>query len=277
MVFCVGIYFYPWPLDETGTAPGSRLAIEFLTGYLIEKALSVDNLFVFLVIFSYFKVPSMLQHRVLYWGVLGAMIMRAFFIVTGTALLQQFSFLIFVFAGFLLLTGLKMLFSGDAEPHPERNPLVRLFQRTVPSITEYRGTRFFVRENGRIFATPLLVVLITVELTDLLFAVDSIPAAFGITNDPFIVYTSNIFAILGLRALFFLLADMMNKFHYLKIGLALVLIFVGAKMVLDATHIYKIPIFISLGVVAFLLLISVTVSLCWPPAPKSDTVSDSGS
>jgi len=264
LLFCVGIAFYPWPLDEAGKPQGARLATEFLTGYLIEKALSVDNLFVFLVIFSFFKVPPELQHRVLFWGILGALIMRAIFIVLGAILLQQVSWVIYVFAGFLLITGIKMLFSGDEEPHPERNPLVKLFMRTVPSVPEFRGTRFFVSENGRWLATPLLLVLFTVELTDVIFAVDSIPAIFGITNDPFIVYTSNIFAILGLRALFFLLSSMMGKFHYLKIGLALVLVFVGAKMILHKADIYHMPIFISLGVVALLLVLSVVASLIWP-------------
>ncbi|HYF49553.1 MAG TPA: TerC family protein [Planctomycetota bacterium] len=270
LLFCIGIVFYPWgPHPVTGKPQGMRLATEFLTGYLIEKALSVDNLFVFLVIFSYFKVPAELQHRVLFWGILGALIMRAIFIVAGALLIQQFSWVIYIFAAFLLITGLKMLFAGDEEPHPERNPLVRLFQRTIPSVPEYRGTRFFVTEAGRWFATPLLMVLITVEITDLIFAVDSIPAIFGITQDPFIVYTSNIFAILGLRALFFLLSSMMGKFHYLKIGLALVLVFVGAKMILHKAHIYEMPIFISLGVVAALLALSVVASLIWPEPEKA--------
>jgi len=265
LIFCVGIYFYPWPVVEGAKPPGPRLALEFFTGYLIEKALSVDNLFVFLIIFSYFKVPASLQHRVLFWGILGAMVMRAVFIVLGAALIQQFHWVIYVFGAFLVITGVKMLFSGDDEPHPERNPIVRLFQKFVPSIPEYRGSSFFVMEAGKRFATPLLLVLITVEITDLIFAVDSIPAIFGITSDPFIVYTSNIFAILGLRALFFMLAGMMGKFHYLKVGLALVLAFVGVKMLIESW--YKIPIVLSLGIVASLLAVSVVASLIWP-APE---------
>jgi tellurite resistance protein TerC len=265
VIFCTGIYLYPWPLDQHGNEQGTRLATEFLTGYLIEEALSVDNLFVILVIFTYFKVPSEFQHRVLFWGILGAMVMRAVFIISGTVLLQNFHhYVIYLFAALLIITGIKMLFSGDEAPHPEKNILVRMFQRTVPSTPEYRGTKFFVREAGRLLATPLLLVLFTVEITDLIFAVDSIPAIFGITDDPFIVYTSNIFAILGLRSMFFLLANMIGKFHYLKIGLALVLVFVGSKMVLEEHEIYKVPIFVSLGVVAALLLVTVCASLIWP-------------
>ncbi len=277
LLFCVGIYFY---FGDRGPV----LALEFLTGYVVEKALSVDNLFVFLVIFAYFRVPAALQHRVLFWGILGALIMRAIFIVLGAVLIKEFSWILFVFGGFLLLTGLKMLFSGsDDQVHPERNPVVRLFQRFVPMVGQYHGSRFFVTENARRYATPLLLVLVTVEATDVVFAVDSIPAVFGITTDPFIVYTSNIFAILGLRALFFMLAGMMGKFHYLKIGLSLVLIFVGAKMLLDRADIFHMPILLSLGVIAGLLALSVTASLLWPapeplpqPPPEGATPQPAG-
>ena len=258
LLFNLGVYF----------RFGPERALEFLTGYLIEKALSVDNLFVFLVIFTYFCVPPVLRHTVLFWGILGALIMRAVFIVAGAALLQQFHWVIFIFGGFLVWTGYKLLRESEAEVHPERNPAFKLFGRVVRSVNEYRGPRFLVRENGLLYATPLLMVLIVVETTDIVFAVDSIPAVFAVTTDPFIVYTSNIFAILGLRALFFLLAGMMDRFYYLKVGLGLVLIFVGFKMLI--VDIYKLPIAVSLLVVALLLAGSVVVSLLYPPtAPAS--------
>jgi tellurite resistance protein TerC len=254
--FGVGIYLW------SGTDP----ALEYFTGYLIEKALSVDNLFVFLVIFSYFAVPPALQHRVLFWGILGAMVMRAIFIFAGAALIQQFHWLLYVFGAFLLLTGVKLFLHRDEEVHPERNPLFRWFQRVIPTTSDYRGAHFTVIEHGRRIATPLLIVLLAVEASDILFAVDSVPAIFGVTEDPFIVYTSNIFAILGLRALFFVLAGAMQKFHYLKTGLALVLVFIGAKMLLAT--VYHVPVAASLGVVASLLAGSVVVSLLRPPPPS---------
>lgn len=247
--FNVGVYYWF----------GSRVALEFLTGYLIEKALSVDNVFVFLVIFSYFAVPAAYQHKVLFYGILGALVMRAVFIVAGATLLATFHWTIYVFGGALLLLGLKMLFQRDTEVHPERNPLFRLFHRLVPATDGYRGPRFVVWENGRWLATPLLLVLIAVETTDVVFAVDSIPAIFAITRDPFIVYTSNIFAILGLRALFFLLAGTISNLRYLKTGLALVLCFVGVKML--ASDVYKVPITASLAVVASLIGGAVVASL----------------
>ena len=243
---------------------GSERALEFLTGYVIEKALSVDNLFVFLIIFSYFAVPAVLQHRVLFWGILGALVMRAFFIVLGAALLQAFHWIIYLFGGFLVITGIKLLLQRDSEAHPERNIILRVFRRLVPLTREYHGTRFYVKEDGRWRATPLLMVLVVVEATDVVFAVDSIPAIFAITKDPFIVYTSNIFAILGLRSLFFLLAGMMGRFHYLKVGLALVLVFIGTKMLLEV--VYKIPILVSLCVIVMLLAGSVVISLLRPRA-----------
>src|ERR1043166_613903 len=240
---------------------GATRGLEFLTGYLIEKALAVDNIFVFAVIFSYFAVPVAYQHRVLFWGILGALVLRAIFIVLGAALLQKFHWVIYLFGAFLILTGIKLLLQGDDEIHPERNPVFRLFKRMVRSVSEYHDGRFFVSKNGKRYATPLLLVLVSVEVTDVIFALDSIPAIFAVTSDPFIVYTSNIFAILGLRSLYFLLAGVMHKFEYLKIGLALVLAFVGTKMVL--ADIYKIPISVSLGVVAALIVGSMILSLLW--------------
>ncbi|MBA3976385.1 MAG: hypothetical protein C0504_19430 [Candidatus Solibacter sp.] len=253
LVFNAGVY--RWFGPERG--------LEFFTGYLIEKALSVDNIFVFIVIFSYFKVPAAYQHRVLFWGIVGALIMRAVFILLGAALLQQFHWVIYVFGAFLIFTGVKMV-GGATESHPERNPVFRLFHRLVPSVKTYQGSRFIVTEAGKRYATPLLLVLVCVETTDIVFAVDSIPAIFAITRDPFIVYTSNIFAILGLRALYFVLAGVMGQFHFLRVGLALVLVFVGFKMVL--TDIYKVPIGASLAVVASLIAGSVALSLLRPPA-----------
>jgi tellurite resistance protein TerC len=249
VLFGLGVYF----------VRGGEKALEFLTGYVIEWSLSVDNLFVFLVIFSYFAVPPIYQHRVLFWGILGALVMRAIFIAVGAALLSAFHWMIYVFGGFLVFTGIKLLFAGDEKIEPEKNPAVRLLRRFMPITAEYHGQRFFVRINGRRWATPLLLVLVVVETTDVIFAVDSIPAIFAITLDPFIVYTSNVFAILGLRALFFLLAGIMEMFRYLKVGLAFVLCFVGVKMVI--VDFYKIPIGISLGVVAGILALSILASL----------------
>jgi tellurite resistance protein TerC len=248
---------------------GAQRALEFLTGYLIEKALSVDNIFVFVVIFSFFAVPAAYQHRVLFWGILGALLMRAFFILAGAALLQLFHWVVYVFGGFLVITGVKLLLYQGHEIHPQRNPIYRLFRRLVPAVSGYRGARFTVVEHGRRYATPLLAVLVVVEATDIVFAVDSIPAIFAVTTDPFIVYTSNIFAILGLRALYFLLAAVIDRFHYLKLGLAFVLCFVGVKMLI--ADLYKIPIAASLAVVASLLAGSVVASLLRPrpePLPR---------
>lgn len=243
---------------------GTQVALEFLTGYVIEKALSVDNLFVFLVVFSYFRVPAAQQHRVLFWGVFGALVLRAIFIVLGAALLQRFHFIFYIFGAFLVYTGIKLLVQRDEHVEPENNPMLKLVRRFVPMVPEYRGGRFSVVEGGRRYGTPLLMVLVVVEATDVVFAVDSIPAIFAITSDPFIVYTSNIFAILGLRALYFVLAGMMNKFHYLKVGLGLVLAFVGVKMLI--MDFYKLPVAVSLGVVLGLLAASIATSLLLPPA-----------
>ena len=230
---------------------GSERGLEFLTGYLIEKALAVDNIFVILLVFATFAVPRVYQHRVLFWGILGALVMRAAFIFAGAALLERFHWVMYVFGGFLVVTGIKLFVQNEAEIHPERNPLFRLFTRLVPSVSDYHGSRFTVRKDGRLHATPLLLVLVCIEATDLVFAVDSIPAIFAVTKDPFIVYTSNIFAILGLRSMFFLLAGVMDRFHYLKVGLAMVLVFVGGKMLL--LDVYHVPIGISLAVIGLIL------------------------
>jgi tellurite resistance protein TerC len=230
---------------------GRERGLEFLAGYLIEKALAVDNIFVFLLVFATFGVAREHHHRILFWGIVGALVMRAGFIFAGVALLERFHWVMYVFGAFLVLTAGKLLVQNEAELHPERNPLFRLFTRLVPSVPTYHGSRFTVVRNGRRHATPLLLVLVCIEATDVVFAVDSIPAIFAVTRDPFIVYTSNIFAILGLRAMFFLLAGVMDRFHYLKIGLALVLGFVGAKMLL--ADVWKVPIGVSLGVIGALL------------------------
>ncbi len=249
LLFNLGIYFL-W---------GSEKAMEFLAGYLIEKSLSVDNIFVFIMIFSYFAVPPMYQHRILFWGILGALVMRAIFIAAGAALLSAFHWIIYIFGGFLIITGIKMFFAGDEKIEPEKNPAVVLLRRWMPITNDYQGQRFFVRTDGRLWATPLFVVLLVIETTDVIFAVDSIPAIFAITLDPFIVYTSNIFAILGLRALYFLLAGILEMFRYLKVGLSFVLCFVGIKMMI--VDFYKIPIAVSLAVVSGILVISILASL----------------
>ena len=241
---------------------GSARGLEFLTGYLIEKALAVDNIFIFAVIFSYFSVPPAYQHRVLFWGVLGALVLRALFIFAGAALLQSFHGIMYLFGAFLVFTGVKLLLQKDTEIHPERNPLFRMFKSMIRSVAAYDGARFLVRRNGTWFATPLFLVLVSVEVTDVIFAVDSIPAIFAVTSDPFIVFTSNIFAILGLRSMYFLLAGVIDKFHYLRLGLALVLVFVGVKMIL--MDIYKIPIASSLALVAAIIGGSILLSLLRP-------------
>lgn len=239
---------------------GPEKALEFFTGYVIEKSLSVDNVFVFALLFSYFSVPREYQHKVLFWGILGALIMRATMIGLGAILITKFAWIIYIFGAFLILTGLKMIFKKDEELHPEQNPIVRWFKRVFPVTKEYRGDHLFVREKGILFATPLFVVLLCVEVTDVIFAVDSIPAIFAVTKDPFIVYTSNVFAILGLRSLYFALAGMMHKFHYLKLGLGFVLVFVGIKMLLAHTT-YKLDTLLSLAVVGLILATSVVASL----------------
>lgn len=241
---------------------GRHAALEFLTGYLIEESLSIDNIFVFLLIFSYFSVPAALQRKVLFWGILGAIVLRAVFIISGLALIHKFHGVLYVFGGLLILTGVKMALEKDKRIQPERNPLLKLFRRWIPVTEGYEGSRFFVKKAGKYFATPLVVVLLMVETTDLIFAVDSIPAIFSVTLDPFIVYTSNIFAILGLRALYFTLAGMIKRFHCLNYGLSVVLVFVGIKMLI--ADFYPIPIGIALGVVAGVLVFSVFLSLILP-------------
>ena len=230
---------------------GPDRALEFATGYVIEKALAIDNLFVFLVIFAAFAVPTALQHRVLFWGILGALVMRAGFILAGGALLQRFHWLLYIFGALLLFTGAKLLWQRNQEESPAENRIVRLVRRIFPVSKGYHGARFTVLEDGKRRATPLLLALVTVELSDVVFAVDSIPAVYAVTEDPFIVFTSNIFAILGLRSLFSLLARVIERFHLLKVGLALVLVFVGAKMV--AAGVIKVPIVVSLLVIAAIL------------------------
>lgn len=237
-------------------------ALEFLTGYLIEKSLSVDNLFVFLVIFSYFCVPATYQHKVLVWGILGAIVIRALFIIIGVTLIQKLHWMIYIFGAFLILTGVKLILERERQIKPERNLVLRLFRRVFPVTKTFENGKFFIKRNGKYLATPLFVVVLTIETTDIVFAIDSIPAILAITLDPFIVYTSNIFAILGLRALFFALAGIMQFFHYLRYGLSVILIFVGAKMLLS--EFYKIPISIALGVVASILLFCIFLSILFP-------------
>ncbi len=246
---------------------GAERGLEFLTGYLIERALSLDNLFVFLVIFSYFAVPAAYQHRVLFWGIGGAVIFRVIFILAGAALLQAFHWVIYAFGGLLIVTGVKMLRSREQTIHPERNPVVQGLRRIIPLTPEYHGHRFFARANGRWMATPLLLTLATVEATDIIFAVDSIPAIFAVTRDPFIVFTSNIFAILGLRAMYFLLAGVMGRFRYLQVGLGLVLVFVGIKMA--GSDLFEVPIGVSLVIIAGLIGGAVAASLRTPRPPQA--------
>jgi len=248
---------------------GSTRGLEFLTGYLIELSLSVDNLFVFLLIFSYFKVSAKYQHRVLFWGVLGALVMRLTMIFVGAALINRFQWIIYIFGAFLVYTGIRIFSQEEIDLQPEDNPLVRLVTRYVPISRAYEEQKFFTRINGKLTGTLLLLVLIIVEITDLIFAVDSIPAIFAITTNTFIVYTSNVFAILGLRSMYFLLAGVVEKFQYLKMGLAVVLTFIGAKMLIVAVGIH-IPIWISLVFVATVLLSSVAASLLWPKDAEMD-------
>jgi tellurite resistance protein TerC len=238
---------------------GPQRGLEFTTGYLIEKALSIDNIFVMVVVFGAFGIPAQQHHRVLFWGILGALAMRAAFILAGTALIARFEWLVYLFGAFLVVTGIRMLASKEEQGHPEDNLLVRLARRLFPIAPDRNAEHFFVREGGARKATPLFLTLLTVEFTDLIFAVDSIPAVLAISRDPFIVFTSNVFAILGLRSLYFLLAGVIHRFRYLKIGLSLVLVFVGAKMAL--VDIFHVPVGISLGVVGLLITGSIVASL----------------
>lgn len=249
LLFNAGIYFFS----------GSEHALQFLTGYLIEKSLSVDNIFVFVLLFSAFRVPAAYQHKVLFWGVLGALVMRGILIALGVMLLENFHWVLYLFGVFLIVTGIRMAFNKDEAVHPERNPVLQLVRRVVPVTANFEGDRFLVRRAGQVLVTPLLLVLLVVETTDLVFALDSIPAIFAISRDPFIVYTSNAFAILGLRSLYFVFANVMGKFYYLKLGLSVVLSFIGVKMVL--ADIYHISIGLSLAVIAFVLAVALIASI----------------
>jgi tellurite resistance protein TerC len=243
---------------------GHQAALTFLTGYLIEESLSIDNIFVIVLIFQYFAVPAQYQHRVLFWGILGALVMRGLFIALGAALLSRFEWIIYIFGALLVFTGVRMAVKQDEAFDASQNPIVKFVRRFLPITHDYHGKHFFAVEDGHRYATPLLLVLVLVEATDLIFAVDSIPAIFGITRDPFLVFTSNIFAVMGLRSLFFLLAHVVTKFHLLKYGLAVILTFVGVKMIIESW--VHIPILLSLAVVLGVLLISIVASLIWPKA-----------
>ena len=252
LIFNYGIYVFL----------GKEKAIEFLTGYIVEKSLSVDNLFVFIMLFTYFKVDVKHQHKVLFWGILGALVMRAIFIFAGVALINKFHWIIYILGALLIFTGIKMLFHKEENIDPDRNPFVKLFKKIFPVTEKEHGDKFFVRLNGRTVATPLFIVLLMVEFTDLIFAVDSIPAILAITNDTFIIFSSNVFAILGLRALYFALAGITKYFYYLKYGLSAILVFVGIKMTI--VDFYKVPIVSSLLVISGILIISVVVSVLRP-------------
>ncbi|HEY2066802.1 MAG TPA: TerC family protein [Gemmatimonadaceae bacterium] len=252
LLFATGLTFFA----------GRQAGLTFLTGYVIEESLSVDNIFVIVLIFQYFAVPAQYQHRVLFWGILGALVMRGLFIGLGAALLARFEWIIYLFGALLVVTGIRMAVKQDEAFDGEQNPVVKIVRRFLPLTEGYRGKHFLAHENGRYYATPLLLVLVLVEATDLIFAIDSIPAIFGITRDPFLVFTSNIFAVLGLRSLFFLLATVVQRFYLLKYGLAVILTFVGAKMLLEAW--VHIPITLSLGIVIGVLAASIVASMRWP-------------
>ncbi len=276
LAFGWGFYqyaLYKFPLDPRlagldHAALAKQSGLEYLTGYVVEKSLSVDNIFVFVVVFSYFAIPAKYQHRVLFWGILGALVFRIIFISLG-AVLMQFHWVIWVFGGFLILTGIKILFAPEKPIEPEKNPLIRLLRKLLPVTPQLEGQKFLVRKEGVLHATPLLVCLVFIELTDIVFAVDSVPAIFALTKEPLIVYTSNVFAILGLRAMFFMLAGVMHKFRLLKYGLGLVLIFVGLKMVwLNDAFGGKFPITWSLGIIGSVIAASVILSLVIPTRPE---------
>ena len=250
--FAVFVYFWH----------GGKSALEFITGYVVEESMSVDNLFVFLVLFQYFRVPKEHQYKVLFWGIIGALVLRLTFILVGVSILQRFEWVIYIFGALLVYSGYKLFSEQEREVHPEKNPVLKLFRRRFPVTENYEGDRFFVYRDGRRFATPLFLVLLVVETTDVIFAIDSIPAILAITRDAFIVYTSNVFAILGLRALYFALSGLITLFHYLNYGLAVILMFVGAKML--ASHYYDLPVAITLAVIAAVLAISIGASLIWP-------------
>ena len=259
LVFNAIIYFFWDRMMPQSSYTNMEAALAFFTGYLIEKSLSVDNIFVFILIFSFFGVPAAYQHRVLFWGILGALLMRGALIAVGAALLEQFHWIIYLFGAFLIFTGIRMARHQEEEIHPDQNPVVKFFRKIMPVTENFEKDKFFIRRAGKIVATPLFLILLIVESTDLVFAVDSIPAIFAVTREPFIVYTSNVFAILGLRALYFLLANVMDKFQYLKLGLSAVLTFIGIKMVI--VDLYHIPVGLSLAIVASILTIAVLASL----------------
>jgi len=269
MLFNLGLYFFWDKVAPTSSYSNSEAALAFFTGYLIEKSLSVDNIFVFVLLFTFFAVPAVHQHRVLFWGIIGALLMRGTLIAVGAALLKEFHWIIYLFGGFLIFTGIRMALHRNEEMHPEQNPLVILLRRVMPVTENYQGEKFFIRRAGTILATPLFLVLVLIESTDLIFAVDSIPAVFAVTDNPFIVYTSNVFAILGLRSLYFLLAGVVDKFYYLKLGLSAVLVFVGIKMLI--VEFYKIPVGVSLGVIFSILAISIAASLWRAKRVLTDT------
>ncbi len=252
LIFNVVVYFWQ----------GEAKALQFFTGYLIERSLSIDNIFVFLLIFTYFGVPDKFQYKVLFWGIIGALVMRGLFIGIGALLIAKFHWIIYIFGAFLVYTGIKMGAAGETKIEPEKNPVLRFVRRFVPLTDNYDKGKFFIKEAGKKLGTPLFVVLIVVETTDVVFAVDSIPAIFAITLDPFIVYTSNVFAILGLRALYFAIAGLMDMFYYLKYGLSAILAFVGVKMLISGF--YKIPDMTALGIIAFFLAVSIIVSILKP-------------
>jgi tellurite resistance protein TerC len=259
LIFNVVIYY----------TKGGESAFQYFTAYIIEKSLSVDNLFVFLMLFTYFKVPKIYQHKVLFWGIVGALVMRMLFIFAGIALISKFHWMLYIFGAILIYSGVKMVKSKDVEVHPEKNPVLKLFRRFMPVTNEYHGASFFVRMDSRWYATPLIVVLLVIETTDVVFAVDSVPAVLAISRDPFIVYTSNIMAILGLRALYFALAGVMGLFRHLHYGLAAILVFVGFKMlVTDWVHI---PIALSLGVIGGVLAVSILASVLLPERTEERT------
>ena len=259
LIFGGGVYYFM----------GHKPALNYLTGYLIEKSLSVDNIFVFLLIFQYFKVSRMFQHKVLFWGILGALVMRFFFIFAGVTLISRFHWIIYVFGVFLIYTGIKLALEKGREVNPEHNPVLKLLRKVVPVSKSYYGSNFFMKKMGKRFATPLLVVLVVIETTDVVFALDSIPAILAISRDPFIVYSSNVFAILGLRALYFALSGVMQLFHHLHYGLSLILVFVGVKMTIS--EFYHIPTPWALGFVALALAGSIIASLIWPKEESQPT------
>lgn len=273
LLFNLGIYL-GWIGAYAGAAARQQAALDFLTSYVIEYSLSVDNVFVFAVMFSYFAVPPVFQHKVLFWGILGAFVMRAAMIFAGIALLHAFHWVIYLFGAILIFGGVKLWRNEEVEIDPQKNPVVRLVRRFMPVARGDHGQRFFIRENGALAATPLFVVLVLVEWTDLVFAVDSIPAVLAVTDDPFIVFTSNVMAILGLRSLYFALARIMQRFHLLHYGLAAILVFIGVKML--TADFYKVPTLVALGVVAGILVVSVIASLLRPPPREAATKRSAG-